>query len=268
MSNHTAKMAEVLHGKTALVTGASSGLGTDFARQLAAQGCHLILAARRLERLQELQAEISARYSVKIDCIAIDLAVPAAPRQLYEQIKAAGQTVDVLVNNAGYGLYGEFRQTPWANLHQMLELDMVALTQLTHLFLADMVARDFGYILQVASTGAFQPTPTYAAYSAAKSYVLSLGEALHYELRHTHVTCTVLCPGVTRTEFFEVAGQRMTAYQRLTAMDSAAVARIGITALLKRRSYVVAGWINAFFARSLRLLPRSLVVASVNRLMT
>lgn len=268
MSNHSAKMTTILRGKTVLVTGASSGLGTDFARQLAAQGCHLILAARRLERLQELQAEISTRYGVKVDCIAIDLAAPDAPQQLYEQIKAAGQTVEVLVNNAGHGLYGEFWQTPWTSLHQMLELDMVALTQLTHLFVAEMVARDSGYILQVASTGAFQPTPTYAAYSAAKSYVLSLGEALRYELRHTHVTCTVLCPGVTRTEFFEVAGQRMTTYQRLTAMDSAEVARIGIAALLKGRSYVVAGRINALFAWSIRFLPRRLVVASVNRLMT
>jgi short-subunit dehydrogenase len=268
MSNHSAKVTTIFRGKTALVTGASSGLGADFARQLAAQGCHLILVARRLERLQELQAEISTRYEVKVDCVTIDLAVPDAPQQLYDQLKAAGQTVDILVNNAGHGLYGEFWQAPWAKLHQMLELDMVALTHLTHLFMADMVARDFGYILQVASTGAFQPTPTYAAYSAAKSYVLSLGEALHYELRRTHVTCTVLCPGVTRTEFFEVSGQRMTTYQRLTAMDSAEVARIGIAALLKGRSYVVAGWINAFFAWSIRFMPRRLVVASVNRLMT
>jgi len=267
MRTHSTKMTKIWHGKTALVTGASSGLGTDFARQLAAQGCHLILAARRLERLQELQADISTRYGVKVDCLPIDLAAPDAPRQLYEQIKATGQTVDVLINNAGHGLYGAFWQTPWASLHQMLELDMVTLTQLTYLFVADMVARDSGYILQVASIGAFQPTPTYAAYSAAKSYVLSLGEALHYELRHTHVMCTVLCPGVTRTEFFEVAGQRMTAYQRLTAMDSAEVARIGLAALLKGRSYVVAGRINAFFAWSMRFLPRSLVVASVNRLM-
>jgi hypothetical protein len=221
-----------------------------------------------LERLQLLQTEISTRYGIKVDCIAIDLAAPDAPRQLYEQIKAADQTVDVLVNNAGHGVYGEFWRAPWATLHQMLELDMVALTHLTHLFVADMVARDSGYILQVASTGAFQPTPTYAAYSAAKSYVLSLGEALHYELRHTQVKCTVLCPGVTRTEFFEVAGQRMTTYQRLTAMDGAEVARIGIAALLKGRSYVVAGWINALFAWSIRFLPRRLVVASVNRLMT
>ncbi len=267
MNSHSAKKTTILQGKTALVTGASSGLGTDFARHLAAQGCSLILTARRLERLQELQTEITTRYGVKVDCLAIDLAAPDAPRQLYEQIKTAGQTVDVLINNAGHGLYGEFWQTPWDKLHQMLELDMVALTQLTHLFVADMVARDSGYVLQVGSTGAFQPTPTYAAYSAAKSYVLSLGEALHYELRHTHVTCTVLCPGVTRTEFFEVAGQQMTAYQRLTAMDSAKVVQIGLDALLKGRSYVVAGRMNAFFAWSMRFLPRRLIVSSVNRLM-
>jgi short-subunit dehydrogenase len=137
---------------------------------------------------------------------------------------------------------------------------------MTRLFAADMVARKFGYILQVASTGAFQPIPTYAAYAAAKSYVLSFGEALHYELRQTGVTCTVLCPGVTRTEFFEVAGQTPTLYQRSTMMDSATVARIGITAMLQGRSSVVVGWLNAIFALGTRLLPRQVSAAIAHRL--
>jgi short-subunit dehydrogenase len=260
-------MTEVLRGKTALITGASSGLGADFARQLAAYGCDLILVARRVERLQELRAEISALYGVSIDCRAMDLVEPDAPQRLYEQLQSAGRRVDVLVNNAGRGLYGKFWTQPWDQLHHMLELDMVVLTQMTRLFTADMVARKFGYILQVASTAAFQPAPTYAAYAAAKSYVLNFGEALHYELRQTGVTCTVLCPGVTRTEFFEVAGQTLTPYELSTMMESATVARIGITAMLQGRSNVVAGWLNAAFALGTHLLPRQVLAAMAYRLM-
>ena len=253
-----AKM-EALRGKTALITGASSGLGVDFARYLAACGCALVLVARRAERLRELQAELSTRYQVSGETVALDLAEPDAPQRLYDQLNRAGCTIDVLINNAGHGLFGEFTTTPWESLHQMMELDMVALTQLTHLFSADMVRRKDGYILLVASTGAFQPTPTYAVYAAAKSYVLMLGEALHYELRRTGVQCTVLCPGPTRTEFFNVANQQLTAYQRMTMMESATVARIGLEALLRGRSSVVAGRFNALFALATRLAPRQML---------
>jgi len=260
-------MHELLRGKTALITGASSGLGADFARQLAASGCDLILVARRADRLEELRAEICASHGVSVDCVTLDLVEPDAPQRLYDQLKGEARQVDVLVNNAGYGLFGELWAVPWDRIHRMLELDMVVLTQLTWLFVADMVARKSGFILLVASTGAFQPTPTYAAYAAAKSYVLSFGEALHRELRQTGVTCTVLCPGVTRTEFFDVAGQSLMPYQRLTMMDSADVARIGITAMLKGRSSVVAGWVNAAVALLTRLLPRQAVAAMAYRVM-
>jgi uncharacterized protein len=260
-------MTETLRGKTALITGASSGLGADFARQLAERGCHLILAARRMERLQELQIEITAKSNVSVECITIDLLAANAPQQLYNQLKNSGKVVDILVNNAGLGLYGEFWTNPWERLHQMLELDVVALTHLTHLFLPDMLARNSGYILLVGSTGSFQPTPTYAAYAAAKSYVLSFGEALHYELHQSAVKCTVLCPGVTRTEFLEVAGQQVTAFQRQSMMESADVVHIGIEAMLKGRSSVVAGWLNAFLAWGTRLLPRQTLAATSSRLM-
>jgi short-subunit dehydrogenase len=260
-------MAETLRGKTALITGASSGLGADFARQLADRGCNLILVARRMERLQELQKEITAKHSVWVECMAIDLLEENAAQQLYNQIKDGGKVVDVLVNNAGLGLYGEFWTNPFERLHQMLELDVVVLTDLTRLFIPDMLARNFGYILLIGSTGSFQPTPTYAAYAAAKSYVLSFGEALHYELRQSAVKCTVLCPGVTRTEFLEVAGQQVTAYQRQSMMESADVVRIGIEAMLKGRSSVVAGWLNAFLAWGTRLLPRQALAATTSRLM-
>ena len=262
-------MNEILRGKTALVTGASSGLGADFARQLAERGCHLILVARRLEALQALKQEIEGRYSVSVTLYPADLAEVDAPRRLYERVQASGQTVDVLVNNAGLGLFGEFLQIPWERQRQMLELDMVTVVHLTKLFLNDMVARNFGYVLNVGSTGSFQPTPGYAAYAAAKSFILSFSEALHYELRQTGVHCTVVCPGMTRTEFFQVAGQTtLTPYQRATMMDSAAVARIGIAAMLRGRSCVVAGWLNAFLAWGTRLTSRQFNAAFAHRMVT
>ena len=252
---------KMLNGKVALITGASSGLGVDFARQLAQRGCRLVLLARRQDRLLELQQQISTTYNVPVESIAMDLVEADAPQRLYDQLKSASLDVDVLVNNAGYGLFGEFAGLPWERTQTMLELDVVVLTRLMRLFLPGMVERNFGFILNVASTGAFQPTPTYAAYAAAKSYVLSLTEAVHYELRHTAVRVTALCPGVTRTEFLQVAGQKMTTYQRLTMMESPAVARIGIAAMLKGRSSVVAGGFNALAAWTMRLLPRQLQAA-------
>ena len=256
-----------LHGKTALITGASSGLGAEFARQFAELGCSLILVARRLERLQELQQEISSRYDNLIECVAMDLTDEDAPQRLYGQIKDSDRTVDVLVNNAGFGAFGDFVATPWERIDTMLELDILALTQLTHIYAKDMVERKFGYILLIGSTGSFQPTPMYAAYAAAKSYVLSLGEALHYELRHTGVNCCVLCPGVTQTEFLDVAGQQPTRFQRASMMPGEAVVRIGINAMLKGRASVVSGWSNAFLAWGTRLLPRQVLAGVSGRLM-
>ncbi len=247
---------ETLSGKTALVTGASSGLGVDFARQLAERGCNLVLAARREDRLRELKAEITSRYSVAVEVVAMDLATPDAPQRLYNQLKGAGRTVDILINNAGLGLFGEFVKVPWENTHQMLEIDMIAVSHLTHLFLPGMLERKFGYILFISSIGAFQPTPTYAAYSAAKSYVLSFGEALHFELRGTDVHCTVFCPAVTRTEFLQVAGQRTTLFQRLSMMESDVTTRMGINAMLRNRPSLVAGWFTATFAFLTRFLSR------------
>lgn len=258
----------VLQGKTALVTGASSGMGADFARELAGQGCNLILVARRVEALQALKQEIEGCHGVTVTVYPMDLAAPEAPDRLYAQVQAAGQQVDVLVNNAGLGLFGEFLQIPWERERMMLELDIVTVVHLTKLFLKDMVARDLGYVLNVGSTGSFQPTPTFASYAAAKSFILSFSEALHYELRHTRVRCIAVCPGVTRTEFFDVAGQALTPFQRATMMDSAAVARIGLAAMLQGRASVVAGWLNAFLAWGTRLTPRQFNAAFANRVMT
>lgn len=257
-----------LQGRTALVTGASSGLGADFARELAARGCNLILVARREDLLRAMQEELTGGQGVEVEIIPLDLTAPGAPGQVYDQVQAAGKQVDVLVNNAGYGLFGDFVDIPWERQRNMLELDIIVLTEMTKLFLPDMIQRNFGYVLQVSSIGAYQPTPTYATYSAAKTYVLYFGEALSYELRKTGVRCTVVSPGVAATAFREVAGQRTTRYQRLVEMLSREVARIGIEAMLKGKPSVVPGWINAVTAWSTRLIPRRLSAAIAYRTMT
>jgi uncharacterized protein len=257
-----------LQGKTALVTGASSGLGEALARQLAAAGCHLILVARRQAALATLKHELESRHGVCVYPMPMDLTAPDAPRRLYDQVQAAGLAVDVLVNNAGLGLYGTFAEIPWEREKPMLELDMLTVVHLIKLFVPEMVSRKFGLVLNIASTGAFQPTPTFASYAAAKSFVLSYSEAVNRELCGTGVKCTALCPGFTRTEFFQVSGQKkLTLYQRLTMMSSVEVARIGIRALLGGRSSVVAGWINVLVAGFVGCLPRSWAAAVAQRAM-
>lgn len=257
-----------LRGKTALVTGASSGLGVDFARHLAARGCNLILVARRENQLRAVQEEIRQRHSVDVQIIPMDLAADDAPQILYDQIRAEGKQVDVLINNAGYGLYGQFTEIEWEREKNMLELDIITLMHLTKLFVKDMVARNFGFILLVASIGAYQPSPLYASYSAAKSFVLNFGEALNYELRQTNVRCTVISPGITATEFLKVSGQQASLYQRLAMMKSEDVTRIGIESMLKGKPSVVPGRLNALSVWSNRLMPRRLSAAVAYRLMS
>lgn len=258
-----------LAGRTALVTGASSGLGIEFARQLAQRGASLVLVARREERLRTVQAELQSRFSQGCEIIPLDLSVEDTPRRLFDQLKTAGQQIDVLVNNAGFGLHGRFADIPWDKQRQMLQVDLIALTHLTKLFVQDMLPRRYGYILQVASIGAYQPTPTYAAYAAAKSFVLNFSHAIHYELRGSGVSVTTVSPGVTATEFLQIAGQSPTLFQRLTMMSSRDVARIGVDAMLRRRASVVTGWFNAAAVRLMyHLLPRSLATAIANLTMT
>jgi uncharacterized protein len=250
-----------LIGKWALVTGASSGLGVDFARQLAQMGCNLILIARREELLQEVAAEVAGAHGVQAEVIALDLAQPDAPQQLYDRLQADGKQVDVLVNNAGFGLYGEFIALDWERERDVFQVNMLAVAHLTKLFLRDMVARDSGYILQMSSIGAYLPSPLYATYSATKAFVQNFSEAVHYELRNTGVSVTVVSPGIVRTSFHDVAGQQYTLYQRMVMMESADVVRIGLKAMLKRRSSVVPGYMNALSIWSMRFIPRRVQAA-------
>ncbi len=248
-----------LKGMTALVTGASSGLGVDFARELASRGANLVLVARRAELLDQQRAALVAEHGVEVRCEVVDLSEAAAREQLAQSLAAAGVNVDILINNAGFGVFGDFREVDWARTDNMLQLDIVALTHLTRLFINGMVSRGRGYLMLIASTGAFQPSPGYAAYAAAKAYVLSFGHALHFELRGTGVSCTTVCPGVTATEFLQVSGQKKTWYHKATMMPSATVARMAVRRMLARRPEIVTGLINALNAFQMRFLPRPLM---------
>jgi short-subunit dehydrogenase len=250
-----------LRGRTALVTGASSGLGVDFARQLAARGCDVILVARREERLLAVADAIRREYGVCAETIALDLSARDEAETLFAAVGALGRSVDVLVNNAGFGAHGDFLAIPWARQHEMIELDVTTVVHLTHLFAAEMVRRRSGYVLNVASIAAFQPSPGYATYAAAKGFVMSFSQALNYELHGTGVSCTVTSPGVTATEFLQVAGQQHTLFTRLTIMESADVARISLAALFARRRSVVPGRINALLTWFSPRVPARLSMA-------
>ncbi len=254
-------------GKWALVTGASSGFGVDFAHELAEQGQNLVLVARRMEPMRVLAADLERRHGVQARVIAMDLARPGVGADLYARLSAEGIEIETLVNNAGFGLFGEFLDQPLQRTLDMLQLNMLTLTELTHIFGSAMAHRGTGRILLVASIGGYQATPTYAAYSASKSYVLLFGEALHEELRSRGVTVTVLSPGITATGFLDVSGQKPTLYQRLVMMQSRPVARIGLRAMSRGRASVVPGWLNALAAWSNRLMPRGLQRQIAHQLM-
>ncbi len=255
----TANVSE-LAGKTALVTGASSGLGVDFARQLAEAGCNLVITARREDRLIALKQELATSHpGITVDVIVMDLAGRNAAQQLHEEITGWGRDVDVLINNAGYGLFGWFLERSWDDLEAMVRVNTLVPQELTHLFASGMARRGFGRILFVSSMAAYQATPTYAAYAAAKSKILLFGEAMNFELRGTGVSATVLSPGMTRTEFLEVSGQKATLAQRILMMESPDVVRTGLSALMHGKASVVPGWINTALVVSTKFVPRPMV---------
>jgi hypothetical protein len=227
-----------------------------------------VLVARRADRLESLAKELRERHGVEVEPLAMSLSEPEAPAELHQRVSARGLEIDVLVNNAGFGVYGDFLSVPWEREREMLQLDVMAVVQLTKLFGADMVKRGRGWILQVASIGAYQPSPTYGTYSAAKAFVLSFGEALAFELRNTGVQVTVVSPGVTRTEFLQVSGQKPTLYQRMSIMESDAVARAGIRAMLRGKPSTVPGLVNKIPAFLMRLTPRRLQARMAHATMT
>ncbi len=245
-----------LRGKTALVTGASSGIGAAMARRLAAQGAGLVITARRRERLEALASEITAATGRQVTVVVLDLSAPEAPEALYQQTEGSGRTVQILVNNAGFGTAERFLRTDWATLRQQIQLNITSLSELTWRFGRAMEARDEGWILNVASIGAYLPSPGYASYAAGKAYVRNFSEAVAYELRKSRVVVTCLCPGATRTEFMAVAGHELAGWQARSLMSAERCAKIGLRALFRGRRNVVAGFGNTFAMFLLRFLPR------------
>jgi len=240
--------------KVALVTGASAGLGVEFARQLSKRGRRLVIAARRKDRLDELAKELGNARSV-----AIDLSKPNAAAKLLADIEANGETVDLLVNNAGFGLIGRFTELDAKRERKMIDLNVGTLADLCRAVAPGMIKRKSGAILNVASTAAFQPGPKMAVYFATKAFVLSLTEALHEELKQYGVHVTCLCPGPTRTEFGEVAGFGGNGLFDRVAMESSGVVKAGLDGLDKNKAVVIPGIVNKVGAFSGRFAPRSVV---------
>jgi len=226
-----------------------------------------VLVARREANLQAVAAEIRAAHGRRVEAIAADLAVESERERLAERVSALGAPLEVLVNNAGLGLYGEFAAIPWPKERAMLEVDIAAVVHLCKLLVPGMRERRCGYVLNVASIGAFQPTPLYASYSAAKAFVLSFSQALNYELRGSGVSVTVVSPGVAATEFLAVSKQQATLYQRMVRMSSAAVVRAAVNATMKRRAAVVPGFVNAATAFATRFTPAPVLVRLAYALM-
>jgi len=240
--------------KVALVTGASAGLGVDFARQLSKRGHPLVLAARRKDRLQALAKELgNARV------IAIDLSKKDAAAKLMADLQAKGEIVDLLVNNAGFGLIGRFAELDAGREREMIDLNVGTLTDLCRAVAPGMIDRKSGGIINVASTAAFQPGPKMAVYFATKAFVLSLTEALHEELKPHGIRVTCLCPGPTRTEFGDVAGFGGNGLFDRVAMESPEVVAAGLKGLDRNQAVVVPGFVNKLTASSGRFAPRSVV---------
>jgi short-subunit dehydrogenase len=237
-----------------LITGASAGLGVDFARQLSAQGRRLVLLARRKDRLDALAAELGNARA-----IGEDLSLAGAVDRLMADLAAHGEEVDLLVNNAGFGLTGRFAELDGKRQRQMIDLNCGALVELAHAVLPGMIERKQGRILNLASTAAFQPGPGMAVYFATKAFVLSFSEALHEEAKKHGVVVTALCPGPTATEFGEVAGFRASSPSNKLAADSASVVRAGLEGLEKGQAVVIPGLLNKATAQAHRFFPRSWV---------
>ncbi len=244
-------------GKWALVTGASAGIGVALAEELAAGGTHLVLTARRMDRLLEIAKALRGKHGIHTHVVAADLAKRDAPREIFDFTKEKGLRIDLLVNNAGFGQYGEVPQVETQRLLDMVEVNCTAVVYLTRLFLPEMVARRSGDILILASTAAFQAVPYISTYAATKAFDLFFAEGLAEEMKPHGIRVCALCPGSTESEFHAVAGQERFTAKHQEPADK--VARTGLQALAAGKSCVISGLGNYLGAHSQRLVPRRMV---------
>ena len=252
--------------KTALITGASFGIGQELAGIFAREGHNLVLVARTADKLRQLASELEKAHGTRSLILASDLAAPGAAAYVHDQTSRADITVDVLVNNAGFGQFGLFAENDLEECMQQIQLNITTLTHLTRLYLPEMLARKSGRILNVASTAAFQPGPLMAVYYATKAYVLHFSEAIANELQGSGVTVTCLCPGPTVTEFHKRANMLSSRMLQFGAMDARTVAEDGYLALIAGKPVAISGFRNWLLAQSVRFSPRRLVIAIARKL--
>ena len=246
---------------TALITGASNGIGLEFAKVHASKGDNLVLVARNLSKLDELKVELEKQYKISVYTIGLDLSKPNAAQEVYDETIRQKIQVDYLINNAGFGDFGMFVETDWNKELQMINLNITTLTQFTKLYLKDMVQRRSGKIMNVASTAAFQSGPTMAVYYATKAYVLSFSEAIANEVSDKGVTITTLCPGATESGFQAAAAMEESALVKgRTLPTSKEVAEYGYKAMMKGKTVAIHGLMNYIMANSVRFMPRAIVV--------
>ncbi|MGH9505177.1 MAG: SDR family NAD(P)-dependent oxidoreductase [Terriglobales bacterium] len=246
----------------ALITGASGGIGYELAKLFANDHHNLVLVARNGPRLAQIADELQRQFGITVTAVALDLTDPKAPQSLFDQLQREGVKVDTLINNAGYGRFGDFAEVPQEESLGQIQLNITALTALTKPFPGPMLERRAGKIMNVASTAGFQPGPLMAVYYATKAYVISFSEALANELADKNIAVTCLCPGATETGFAGRAGNDQTRlFKKLRPMDAKSVARAGYHGLLKRKTMVIPGLRNWLVAESVRFSPRKLVTA-------
>ena len=248
--------------QTVLITGASGGIGYELAKLFAGDHYNLVLVARSADKLNQVAAELHGQFGVTVKTVALDLGTAPAPQFLFDQLQREGVVVDVLVNNAGFGGFGEFASMAAEDILGQIHLNITALTHLTRLFVPPMLARRRGKVMNVASTAAFQPGPLMAVYYATKAYVLSFSEALANEVAGSGVVVSCFCPGATDTGFAKRSGtEDSRLFKKIGAMNAGVVARDGYRGLMAGRPVVISGLQNWLVAESVRFAPRKMVTA-------
>lgn len=246
--------------ETVLITGASSGIGFELSKIFAKKGYNLVLVSQNEHKLEKAASEIQLQnHNVQISIISKDLSDPSSPEEIFEQLKQKKIQVDILVNNAGFNVYGSFHEVNLENILDLISVNLLALTKLTHIFMKGMVERGYGRILNLGSTGSFQPVPINTVYCATKAYVLSFSEGIADELKGTGVTVTALCPGPTQTNFAKRADIEEVKLFNMMTMDAKRVTEEGYKALMKEKIIKIPGLVNSLLVFLVRFMPRGLI---------
>ena len=259
------ELRDTWRGKWSLITGASAGIGLELAKQLAAGGSHLVLTARRIDRLQKLALELSSQYGVKVELCPADLVRPDAADQIFEFTSVKNIEIELLVNNAGFGAFGYIHEIPAVRMTEMIHVNCSAVVELTRLYIEGMVKRGHGDVLIVASVAGFQAVPFNSVYAATKAFDLIFAEGIAEEVRPFGVRVCALCPGSTDTEFQQVAAQPERAFR--SAETAEKVARVGLESLARGKSFVISGAKNRLMVEAERIAPRGFVVKSAAKMM-